>query len=501
MTTRQCVSIPLPAYLRDHVVDGQSVVPATEALQWLASEVKRHFPVLDVSHTSDARFLRLLPLGTNPGTAAGSLDALIELSPLTEDGIYASLLTKQQTKAGLHRTREHVSVCFGKAQPNSSVPIDDAWCLEGVCTVIPKTLLYGEMVPFGPSFQNVLDPIRFSRSGATAWLQAPELGSVPVTAQTGSVFVFDAALHLACGWSQYDSGIVTFPTGYANRQIINPTQPGEHYCCTVMPKGHTTGRFLFDILILDRNGNLRESARQVMMQDIFHGRLRAPTDLKLVGREFEEQLTALCPTTAIVEIAALSPAAAKALSPLEQERSKTMVEKRRTAFCAGRAALRIAARRFMEAHGLPLSANLEIGSYDTGAPWVRWPSMPELCYFAVSHDSRFAVALFDERPVGIDVEQLRDTAYHHRKRFLSEQERSAVESSALDPDQSALRAWSIKEAAVKMFLQPLGTIWNSLTIRTIDSEESSFEYNGKLWKAQHADFDDHVVTVIKSPVT
>jgi phosphopantetheinyl transferase len=124
--------------------------------------------------------------------------------------------------------------------------------------------------------------------------------------------------------------------------------------------------------------------------------------------------------------------------------------------------------------------------------------MPESCSCAVSHDSRFAVALFDERPIGIDVEQLSNKAYRNRRRFLSEPERATVDTATLDRDQSALRAWSIKEAAVKMFLQPLGTLWKSLTIRAIGSEESSFEYDGKLWNAQHANFDDHIVTVIKS---
>jgi phosphopantetheinyl transferase len=217
--------------------------------------------------------------------------------------------------------------------------------------------------------------------------------------------------------------------------------------------------------------------------------------------DIEERLTSLYPTIAIVEIDALSAVAIDALSPLEQERSKTMGKKRRAAFCAGRAALRIAARRFMELRGLPLSTTIEIGSHEHGAPWVRWPSMPESCYYALSHDSRFAVALFDEHPVGVDVEQLRDSAYHHRNRFLSEHERTVVETAALDPAQSAIRAWSIKEAAVKVFLQPLGVIWKSLTLHAIGSAESSFEYNGKLWKAQHVSVDDHVVTVIKSSAT
>lgn len=89
-----------------------------------------------------------------------------------------------------------------------------------------------------------------------------------------------------------------------------------------------------------------------------------------------------------------------------------------------------------------------------GAPSLEYRHADEsplpLPYVSVSHSrSEIVIALNDETPVGVDVEEWRNSLMKVKSRFLTEAESEVYNSSRL-----LLRAWAMKEALFKAALEP-----------------------------------------------
>jgi hypothetical protein len=137
-------------------------------------------------------------------------------------------------------------------------------------------MLYRDLVPFGPAYQNILDDLIVTEKGAVAHLQSP---SYPAPLQPlGSPFPLDAAFHAACAWGQRFSTIVGFPVGFDERTIFRPTQPGEKYISRITPVRQASDPvvLIFDIWIYTEEGYLCEAVRGVQMRDVSGGRLKPP---------------------------------------------------------------------------------------------------------------------------------------------------------------------------------------------------------------------------------
>lgn len=132
------------------------------------------------------------------------------------------------------------------------------------------------------------------------------------------------------------------------------------------------------------------------------------------------------------------------LAPVERERLKTFASsERRRQFVLGRLAVR---RLVGEMQGeVPVAVRMDVG--DDGAPRVKDG------YVSIAHGGlgfeAIGLAAYAERPVGVDVEQIRVRHARLADRILRADEAHVLPSIAADSDSALTLVWALKESVLK----------------------------------------------------
>jgi len=296
------LEIAIPDYLRDHRYEGRVVLPAAEALQFLAKSLPEDLPRCDPLLQEGGEFSHLLHL--DPG--ADTLNVFHEIA-ISPDGRRQSRLTSlrlgRQTQ--LNRRITHVSVVFASIDPvatglsngptdgsGETIPArfsrkggDDPGCgadpdhaesaeLSGPIFTFPCGRLYTDLVPFGPAYHNVVTEIGLAETGARAYVSGGDFREA--VGPLGSPFPFDAAMHVACAWGQRYRNVVAFPVGFDRREIILPTSAGETYLCRIFPLPDEGAVLSFNVWLLGEDHRPVEIILGLKMRDISGGRLKPP---------------------------------------------------------------------------------------------------------------------------------------------------------------------------------------------------------------------------------
>jgi hypothetical protein len=264
--------IPVLPYLKDHHFEGKIILPAVEALQRLAGSVRSYRSDAYVRCMQPASFDRFLLIAEN----SEEIEACQELELYESGRIVSKLVTVGKIKgSAMTRTKIHAAVSFMPMEESIAGPsVDSESVLGGIFYRVPSHKLYRDLVPFGPSFQNVRDDLLLSERGAVARVYAADYQAPQEP--LGSPFPLDGALHAVCAWGQRFHHIVAFPVGFEKRLIITPTKTGETYPCIILHAPGSGDSLKFDIWIHDSTGNLREEIRGLIMRDVFGGRIRPP---------------------------------------------------------------------------------------------------------------------------------------------------------------------------------------------------------------------------------
>ena len=459
------IRLSTPGHLMDHHFKGQPVLPAVAAMEVLARTVKELHPHLKVDHLTQIRFDKFLPL--DPSQT--HLEAVVELQPSGNDECQAVLATRTRApKAAITRTKLHARVSFTQGRPAPDPwPPDVAAAPEGICQSIPPEKLYAELVPFGPSFQNIESPVYISPDGALTRIKTPEMVWAGYDNCLGSPFALDAAMHGACVWAQHFRGVVAFPVAIDSRYIIRPALPGRVYYGRVRPQIISDDLMVFDIGVLDAQGSLCEMARGVHMRDVSGGHLQPPPwIIRKDGPDPFKELKKNCRNLTVVELDA-------ALKRLYRQ-------------CRG---------------GDSTTPADLIETVDEKSPLprcTRTDSAADLddLHCSASHDRRLAVAVAHAGPVGIDVEEISGRALRCGRIYMHADELRLVRHSDLGARGAALRIWSIKEGAAKALGLNLATAWQSVRVTRIGGRQSRFVVHGRAMTAQHGRVDAHLVSLI-----
>jgi 4'-phosphopantetheinyl transferase EntD len=481
---RESVRIAGQPHFLDHSFEGNTVFPAVEALALLARTVSPEVPVATMTEVSFAHFLHVPKDGSD-------FDAQIEIEPTADGaGRRSQLVSRFQAKTGgVAGVKRHAEATFTAAHESALPPWDVLACLEGVGFTVPASRLYAELVPFGPAYHNAHDPIVFTPDGAIGWVVANPVDAVP--GPLGSPFPLDAAFHLACAWGQRYAGIVGFPVGFARRHVRRLTQPAQRYYCRVQPTGTDDKVLLFDLWIFDAAGELFEELHGIRMQDVSRGRLRAPEWVQANRDDPLHELRAACRGLAVIERPTIAPFAELVLTGREHQPFDTFGERRRQSFLSARLALKRLARRLNGAH-VPNVETLDDTGTRPALPAVAGPRL----FCSAAHDSRFALAVAHDAPLGVDVEPLSDKILRGARVFTQEAERTLMRQSPLGELPAAARAWTAKEAAAKAFDLPLPHVWSRATMRAIGEVRSVLRFREHDFVVRHATVDDHVVALL-----
>jgi len=486
------LTIPVEPYLRDHRIDGKIVLPAVEILQLLAASLKACRPDAAICRMYAAKFVHFLPIPEDSSV----IEACHELD-IHEVGRFVSRLITRSiiSGTGIKRAKVHAAVEFAAPEEDRPpLPMDMAAALDGVSYEIPAQTLYRELVPFGPAYHNIMGGLLLAESGAVAQICAARQPAV--SALLGSPFPFDAALHAACAWGQRFHHLTTFPVGFEERIIVEPTEPGEIYRCCILPVAAIGDNLTFDIWIYDAVGGLREAIRGVAMKEISPGRIVPPGWIRSKEAIPLAAIREQCRAVAIVDRRTMADFAALALTVQERERLDKMGEKRRTDFLAARLALKFLSRKLIADWTTPASAIKTI-SLNGIQPCCTVAGTKDTIFCSVSHDSRFAVAVAGDGEIGVDVECVSDRVVKTRRIFMNGEELALTERSPLGIVQASIRVWSIKEGIAKATDRPLAESWKKVKVERIERYWSLLTVEGIRYTAFHDIIEDHVFTVVK----
>lgn len=487
------LTIPVHPYLKDHHFDGKIIFPAVEILQLLAGSALSYRSDAHVRCMRSASFDRLLPIEDD----SGFIEACHELEVYESGRISSTFITEGMIRGTtMRRTKVHAVVDFAETGERiAGLPADMASALEGISYGVSSRKLYSDLVPFGPSYQNISGNIFLSENGAVAHVQgaAHPAPSEPL----GSTFPFDGALHAACAWGQRFHNIVAFPVGFEERLIVNPTVPGETYFCRILPAPVTGSSLTFDIWIHDLSAGLREYIRGVIMRDISGGRIRPPEWVRNKGIDPLAVIRGQCRAIAVIDHDTVADFAIEALSRDEREHSQRMGAKRLRSYLGARLTLKYLSRKLSGGDQVTPAADIHTVMADGIRPCcpVLGNKRPVNC--SVSHDRRFAVAVAGDEEIGVDVEMVSDRILKVRHAYMGREEITLTNASSLGVAQASVRVWSIKEGVSKATDRSLAESWKHVFVDEIGRNESHLTVHGIRYVAFHDTVDDHVFTLVK----
>jgi phosphopantetheinyl transferase len=147
----------------------------------------------------------------------------------------------------------------------------------------------------------------------------------------------------------------------------------------------------------------------------------------------------------LLDIESISPVEEHLFTPREAAIALRMGPRRRKAFTAARVALKRLTRQL----GL-VEERMPDRTIETLAPDGLRPCLAESgLYCSASHSLRLVVAVAHSHPIGVDLEAVSKKALRTWHLFMSPRERDLISLFSLDPERTATRAWTIKEAAAK----------------------------------------------------
>ena len=270
-TKRIAVLLPVQPWFTDHCFDGRAILPAVEAMRFLALTVQAARPGLDVREMHQASFAKFLEIPL----AAPEIEVLVELEDRENKGLCARLLTRIQLKA-MARHAMHCELSFGAGSERDPREVK----MGRPCSALPEmeisaAQVYRELVPFGPAYQTLQGQLFLGKETARGTLRAPNL---PLSAADplGSPFPLDGAMHAACVHGQRLVDFVPFPVGFAARFIPAPTRAGKTYHTQVTLQSQAADELVYDLLLVDEAGEIRETVTGLRMRDVSGGRRKPP---------------------------------------------------------------------------------------------------------------------------------------------------------------------------------------------------------------------------------
>ncbi len=267
------VTISVLPHLFDHQFMGKAVLPAVEAMRILVDSTQMHIDKKENASVVDAAFDKFLFIREQEGAIEGFNDIQV-----LENGLVQSklIIRFQSSKSAITRFIEHVTLNLSfSPEPAEQKAFDPESLIGENPFEISPDIIYRELVPFGPAYQNIREPLLMNLNGVVA----PIYGGDPIDGDKswlGSPFALDAAFHAACAWGQRYSHIVAFPVGFSERKILRPTRFGNNYVALIKPVNYDKNLLVFDIRICDREGNIHETISGVRMRDVSGGRLKPP---------------------------------------------------------------------------------------------------------------------------------------------------------------------------------------------------------------------------------
>ncbi len=230
-------------------------------------------------------------------------------------------------------------------------------------------------------------------------------------------------------------------------------------------------------------------AKKEMNPDFTSGLFSQTDDLPWSGIE---GLRSACLEMVLIDIQDPLPAGDHLFTPRERARALRMGSRRRRGFTAARVALKMLARRL----GLVEKGSPECTIETLGPDGVR-PCLAESdIYCSASHSDRFVAAVAHRHPVGVDLETVSEKVMRIRHLFLKSTEWNLLSLSPLGPERTAIRLWTVKEAAAKVLRLHLFDSFREVEVVSVGEKEGALRFRGKAYLVKHAEGNGQVITLV-----
>jgi phosphopantetheinyl transferase len=205
-----------------------------------------------------------------------------------------------------------------------------------------------------------------------------------------------------------------------------------------------------------------------------------------------DRLQSACLGMTLLDIEALFPVEEHLFTPREAARALRMGPRRRKAFTAARVALKTLTWQLGLVEGKRPDRTVETITPDGVRPCLGESGL----YCSVSHSLRRVVAVAHNHPIGVDIEAASKKALRAWHLFMLPRERNLISLSSLDPERTATRAWTIKEAAAKALGLDLFQAIREVEVVRVGEEEGGMRYQGRVYIVRHAEGNGYIITLV-----
>jgi phosphopantetheinyl transferase len=205
-----------------------------------------------------------------------------------------------------------------------------------------------------------------------------------------------------------------------------------------------------------------------------------------------EKLKSVCTGIVLIDIEHLLPNEKDLLTHREAARAEELGLRRRKLFVAARVALKRLARQIGLADKDTPGSSIETLGPDRVKPCLAGSGL----YCSVSHTQRFAVAVGDALPVGVDMEVVSAKTLRIWHLFMPPGSNNLLSTSEIGPQRTATRAWTAKEAAAKAFGLSLSDAIREVDIVQLGEMESAIRHRGNTYSVKHAEGEGHVLSLL-----
>jgi len=205
-----------------------------------------------------------------------------------------------------------------------------------------------------------------------------------------------------------------------------------------------------------------------------------------------------CRGLTLVEIPAAVPDPRAILTPRERSRLAQLGDRRRPSFLAARVALKRLAVTVGRAQPQTDLRELETIARDRVHPALPGTQNAPL-HCSAAHDSRYAIAVADPHPIGVDVELTSERVERVARVFISPSEAALLSQTACSHRAGLTKIWTVKEAVTKALGLPLSEAFVAVQMTALGEHESRFSLANGDHIAYHDAISDHIFTLVRFP--
>jgi phosphopantetheinyl transferase len=210
-----------------------------------------------------------------------------------------------------------------------------------------------------------------------------------------------------------------------------------------------------------------------------------------------EKLATRCRGLTVVEIPADIGDPKTILTPTERSRLAQLGHRRRPSFLAARVALKRLAVQVGRAQSQTDPRELHSIARDRIRPKLPGDDGGQLLHCSVAHDKRYAVAVADPHPIGVDVELPSERVERVARVFVSQSEAALLSPATASHRADLTKIWTIKEAVTKGTGLPLAESFVAVQITGLGKGESRFRLADRDHTAYHDTLGEHIFTLVR----